>query len=606
MRMMRGRRGERRSLPAVWPSRAVVLATPLAALLLLGQPSAAHAQTDRTAGYFNLVRADFSGERALEIVAFMDRYWREPGNEGFNASIHRVEQELIAAGYRPEEKAAGYRSEEEAAGHPFTYRIERRPMSRPAWDPLDASLTIVGEAEPLLQFDSNRNMIAAYSYSTPAGGVEAPLVYVGRGRPADFEGLDVEGAIVFGETSVGRLFREAVQNRGALGVISYSMPAYNRPEKHQQSIQFSRIPHDPDRRSWGLRLSYAVRGRLREALDRGPVAVQVETRSRIYESEELTLVADVRGARLPGERLVFSAHVQEPGANDNASGVATQTEIATTLARLVSGGMALPERSITFLWGLEISSTARYLTEDPDRAAGVGWGISLDMVGENTDLTGGTFLIEKMPDPSGVWTRGDDHHTEWGGRPLSPDALFPHYLNDFVLNRCLEQAAHAGWVVGTNPYEGGSDHVPFLREGIPALLLWHFTDEFYHTDGDRLDKVSAVTMQNVGVSALVSALVLASADASVARGVIGETEAAAVRRLDVEYEISRRLVQSGGDREGEVLILSAWADWYAAAIGTAVDLEVGEASVEIRREIEAAAARVRAHGSSLISRLGGR
>jgi hypothetical protein len=576
---------------------AAVLAAPLAALILFGQPAAGNAQTDRTAGLFSLVRADYSGERALDIVALMDRYWREPGNEGFNASIHRVEQDLVAAGYR---------TEEDAAGHPFTYRIERRPMSRPAWDPLGASLTIVGEAEPLLRFDPNRNMIAAYSYSTPAGGVEAPLVYVGRGRPSDFEGLDVAGSIVFGETSVGRLFREAVQNRGALGVISYSMPAYNRPEKHQHSIQFSRIPHDPDRRSWGLRLSYAARGRLLEALDRGPVAVRVETRSRIYESEELTLVADVRGSRLPGERLVFSAHVQEPGANDNASGVAAQAEMAITLARLVERGMALPERSITFLWGLEISSTARYLTGDPDRAAGVRWGISLDMVGENTALTGGTFLIEKMPDPSAVWTRGDDHHTEWGGRPLSPDALFPHYLNDFMLNRCLEQATHAGWVVGTNPYEGGSDHVPFLREGIPGLLLWHFTDEFYHTDGDRLDKVSAVTMQNVGVSALVSALVLASADASVARGIIDETEAAAVRRLDVEYEISRRLVESGGDREGEVPILSAWVDWYAAAIGTVADLEGGEASSEIRREIDAAVARVKAHGSSLISKLGGR
>jgi aminopeptidase YwaD len=41
------------------------------------------------------------------------------------------------------------------------------------------------------------------------------------------------------------------------------------------------------------------------------------------------------------------------------------------------------------------------------------------MVGENTDITGGTFLIEKMPDPSAVWTRGNDKHTEWGGRKMS-------------------------------------------------------------------------------------------------------------------------------------------------------------------------------------------
>ena len=42
------------------------------------------------------------------------------------------------------------------------------------------------------------------------------------------------------------------------------------------------------------------------------------------------------------------------------------------------------------------------------------WGISLDMVGENTDITGGTFLIEKMPDPSAIWTRGNDKTLRMG------------------------------------------------------------------------------------------------------------------------------------------------------------------------------------------------
>ena len=33
----------------------------------------------------------FSGDRALETVAFMDHYFRLPGNSGFDASIRRVE-----------------------------------------------------------------------------------------------------------------------------------------------------------------------------------------------------------------------------------------------------------------------------------------------------------------------------------------------------------------------------------------------------------------------------------------------------------------------------------------------------------------------------------
>ena len=81
---------------------------------------------------------------------------------------------------------------------------------------------------------------------------------------------------------------------------------------------------------------------------------------------------------------------------------------------------------------------------------------------------------------------------------MTVDQLTPHYFNDFILNRCLDQGADNGWIVRTNPYEGGSDHVPFLRAGLLRLLLRHFTDVFYHTDGDRVENVSARTLENVG------------------------------------------------------------------------------------------------------------
>jgi hypothetical protein len=106
--------------------------------------------------------------------------------------------------------------------------------------------------------------------------------------------------------------------------------------------------------------------------------------------------------------------VQEPGANDNASGVGTLAEMARLTASLVKSGKLTPQRTLTFLWGDEIVSTQRYIKENNERAKGIMWGMSLDMVGENTEKTGGSFLIEKMPDPSAIWTRGTDKHSEWG------------------------------------------------------------------------------------------------------------------------------------------------------------------------------------------------
>ena len=551
------------------------------------------------ARYFDQVRAAYSGERAMEIVAFMEPTWRVPGNAGFDASIARVVEVLDAAGYVAEEGA-----DPDAT---LTYRVERRPLSRPTWEPVGGALDLIGPGGgPILRFSSNFNMIAANSYSTPPEGVEAELVYVGDGRPERFEGLDVQGKIVFGDTSVRRLFSEAVQRRGALGVLSYSMPAYTRPEENTHSIQFSSISHDPDLQAWGVRLSYAARSRLLEAVEGGAARVRVTLETRVYESEELTLVADVHGRSRPDERFVLSAHVQEPGANDNASGVAVQAEIARVLAELVRGGEFAPDRSISMIWGDEISSTYRYITDDSARAEGIRWGISLDMVGEDTEKTGGAFRIEKMPDPSAIWTRGEDEHTDWWGSgrgSMSADELTPHYLNDFVLGRCLDQAAVTGWVVKTNPYEGGSDHVPFLRSGIPGLLLWHFTDAFYHTDGDGIDKVSAETMANVGISTSVTAMTLTSASGETARFVIRELETAALARLGVESELSRAAIVAGEDRAEQIVIVRTWLDWYLDALRTAHDIEVGGASPETLSAIEDAIDRVTEVGEGYLAAL---
>ncbi|MBL0170269.1 MAG: hypothetical protein IPP90_05965 [Gemmatimonadaceae bacterium] len=57
------------------------------------------------------------------------------------------------------------------------------------------------------------------------------------------------------------------------------------------------------------------------------------------------------GALRPAERFVYSAHVQEPGANDNASGVGLLAEMARTAAVMFKRGQVNPARTSTFLWG---------------------------------------------------------------------------------------------------------------------------------------------------------------------------------------------------------------------------------------------------------------
>lgn len=555
-------------------------------LLLLSAGSFAQRASSQEKQFFRLLRKQFVADNAYQTVAFVEQRWRLAGNTGFNESIFYVEKILQQAGFVKESTG-----ETDAT---LTYRIEKRVMARPTWEPVDAQLYIVGEDKPLLSFKTNRNMLAMYSGSTPAGGVTAELVDVGKATDKELAGKDLSGKIVLGEGGINSVYTKAI-DKGALGAFSYYLPGYTQPQKNVNSIQFQGLRYEADsaQRKWGILLSYAARERLKVALVKGPVQVRVVTQSRIYTSEELTIVANVRGSTQPAERFVFSAHVQEPGANDNATGVGTLAEMARVTAQLVKAGKLAPKRTITFLWGDEIISTARYIHDDRVRAKGIKWGVSLDMVGEDVSKTGGSFLIEKMPDPSAIWTRGNDKHSEWGGSVMKESEMFPHYFNDMLLNRCLQESKATGWVVNTNPFEGGSDHTPFLNAKIPGLLMWHFTDVFYHTDGDRLEMVSAEEMKHVGISALATAYLLTQAKRKTTVALIKDITANALQRLKTECALSDTAMKQGGVAAKEKHILEVWRDWYITALDRTTDIAVSGANNRIRKSIARAQQQVR-------------
>jgi len=544
----------------------------LFALLFAGLASYAQNSTD---GYFKLTRAGFKENNAYETTAFVEKYFRVPGNTGFNASIHYVENILKKAGFVEQKQA-----ESEA---PLTYRIEKRAMKNNTWEPVDASVDIIGESQPLISYKTNRNMIPINCGSTPPGGVIANVVYIANVLPAEIEKLDLKGKILFSETNPSRLLQIAT-NAGAIGVLGFSMPKYTQPEVHQTSIQFGSMKANSE--VWTLLLSYAAKEKLKAACLKGDTKLKVNIETKIYPSEELTIVANVKGNVTHSERFVFSAHVQEPGANDNASGVGTLAEMARLTAELYQAKKISPERSLTFLWGDEIVSTRRYITEDTIRAKGIMWGMSLDMVGEDTKKTGGSFLIEKMPDPSAIWTRGTDKHTEWGAGDVGEKDLFPHYFNDFIFDICKMQGKFANWTVNYNPFEGGSDHTPFLQHKIPGLLMWHFTDVFYHTDNDRIDKVSPAEMKNVGISGLTAAYTLISADENIATATVTQIKTDALIRLKTEFELSKKAITEGKAAKDEKHIIEVWAKWYIDALATVNKMPVKSETTRVGSAIK--------------------
>ena len=149
------------------------------------------------------------GNAAMDIVRFMDQFWRVSGNPGFNASVDRIRDGLKAAGLDP--------------------RVEEFMSRGRGWDYQVGTVAFADTGEVLLSRERDRVSLCINSFSTAPGGIDAPLVDVGAGTPADFEGKNVKGAVVLGSAAAGQLWQQAVKARGAVGVISTAIAPYIRP-----------------------------------------------------------------------------------------------------------------------------------------------------------------------------------------------------------------------------------------------------------------------------------------------------------------------------------------------------------------------------------------
>lgn len=350
--------------------------------------------------------------------------------------------------------------------------------------------------------------------------------------------------------------RGTVRLGGAAGVISTSVAAYTRPAETPDVLQWDSIAAVESLRSFGFKATPRVGQRLRSELANGDVSVHVDIETTFHGRRNRTLIAEIPGRVHPAQRIVLVAHVQEPGANDNASGCGTL--LAAVLAiqnEIRRGTLPPPARTLTFMWVDEITGSRQWIRDHPDQIKQVVAMMSLDMTGEDTAKTGGTFLIEKEPDPSAAWERPSDPHSEWGSTKVDPATLRGSFLNDLHLGVALRRARDTTWVVRTNPYEGGSDHTQFTMAGVPALLNWHFTDRYYHTNLDTIDKVSSAEMQHVAIVVGTTAAFLASA---------GTSDLPEMTRL-MEFARDARL-QTERSNQASPEILAAWNQWYDEAV----------------------------------------
>ncbi|MFD9332952.1 DUF4910 domain-containing protein [Streptomyces sp. NPDC060028] len=372
-----------------------------------------------------------------------------------------------------------------------------------SWTPAVGTLDVLCDGRQVLSLDHRRQPVclAAYSAATGAAGLEAPLVSARSGDP-----VGLKGAIAVLELGDADPL-PWIATAGAVGFVSAA-----RDVEHRARLElplgcplfaFSVTPEELATIRWA-----AARGARARAV--------VE----LAEPASMPVVQAVLPGE-PGAEVWLTAHLchPRPGANDNASGVATLLGVGAAFTHLQEiDSLWRPPRTIRFVWAPEFVGAAAalhgHLAQGGERPAAI---VDMDVVGTDQARHRRPFLLERPPDA----LLGQ----------LAP-------LGEAVLGEVLAQtSSHPGsWAA--LPFAGFSDHMVFASYGAPAVQLCHAPDRLNHSSGDVIDTVSAVELHRAAATGVVLArtaaggFLTASESASLVGSWCHREKAAAVRLAD--------------------------------------------------------------------------
>ena len=452
-----------------------------------------------TARFAKTLYDGFRPHRALELVTFIDRFYRAPANRGFDEVLARVDKALREIGFDGQDQRLQ-----------VSY-IKVADLEN-AWTPVSGKLVLKVEGE-------EPRVLHSFSKSEDVDRVMLPI-------NAPSCRIEAEVALRLDDVKKGMLLvtnvdasqvKSRARHKGAVGVISASLRSFNEDRtgagRHLDAIQFRRQEDDMPAAQISPRSLEVIEAAVERAEKRG-VKVKLEFQAEVLSEKRplRTLMAVIKGAKRPGEAVAMVSHVQEPGACDNATGVAGLAESVRALVEaLRAKTLPWPDRSLVFLWGDEFRQSESWL-DSTDMKPVIG--ISSDMTGQSFEATGANAYLERNYDPGAIKPLDPDFHTPWGAGQVSKDEIRPNGLA--LIARCaladVSRLEGGKWKTFEHPFEGGSDHDKFLQRGIPAVLFWHFTDFTYHTSLDRMQFVDGDEMRRTGVALLATGLAVASAE----------------------------------------------------------------------------------------------
>jgi hypothetical protein len=508
----------------------------------------------------NRISAEISGDAAYDHIRILSAYHRPQGSDTLYVAAQYVERMARAFGLD-------------------SVRLIMQESKRATWNPGTSDLWLVdARGAPLQRIASSiANRIELADRSRPAD-VTADLVDIGAGTAAELDAVNVSGKIVLVRGSPGdlnRVMADAVQRRGAAGVIWY-------PDPYTPSRGFFSFGDQPTMVPWitlttqpidgklptfafvlSLRAGVALHNQVLAA--KAPLRVHAVVRSELGSTAHaqpwMPMVEGVIRGTEPGaaQDVVLTSHMQEEqhSANDDGSGCASMLEIARALTKLINDGfLPRPRRTIRFWWTTENDSERRYFADHPEILRRLWVDINQDMVGANQSIdvmrtqnvnrvpfARFHFLNDVMESVVDYMVAANSSNiTQFrNGYGLYPK---PHLSHNGSMDRYNAQPV---W------YQGDSDHEGFVDApaGIPAVGFGNEPDRFIHSNLDDLWGIDRTQLGRNAVSAALIAYTMARADSSDFPTLAGETVGRGSARL--------------GRNVGTALhLLAAWPDKTAA------------------------------------------
>lgn len=486
--------------------------------------------------HLNAIVAEASGTLVKENIAALGRFHRVQASAGFHEAASYIAAKAREYGLQ-EVKIDSF-----AADGVTTYNTFRTYFG---WE---AETGILSEVAPrkIIIADYPKLRVALADYSNDAN-VTTELIDVGGGTSEqDYAGKEIKDKIVLAGGGLMSVHRQAVDERGAAGILSY---------QQNQTTGWSGDYADNVR--WGhlspynLKNTFAFMISLRQAR---------EYQSRLARGEKIRLHAVVKARMQPGYlevvsaiipgtdpnagEIVFTCHLchQLPGANDNASGAAAILEDARLLVALIQQGkLPQPRRTIRFIWPPEIAGTMCYFSRYPEIVKRMRAAIHKDMVGGNHQITKAIFHLTQTPAslPSYV----NDVAAVFGEYVIAGSHRAAKFgdFSDAIFSR---DGTKEMLVADFHPFTMGSDHDVY-QEGsfrIPTLYMNDWPDVFIHTNNDSPDNIDATKLRRVSVIGASVGYFLASAGANEAKTLAGEVFARGGMRQS--QALQRALVQA--------------------------------------------------------------